>query len=99
MFPYYCWRKNFANILTQFFGTSFAQIFGIRCLPGVARTFSQASRRFLAYVFQGILTFKRKNLAEKIRKLPKNLKITYFLLFLLSFFSGKVFSFNRTTEP
>ena len=48
IFQYWtCWNatvdgKNFANILTQFFGTSFAQNFGIRCLPGDTRTFSQA---------------------------------------------------------
>ena len=87
--------RNFAKILPQFFGSRFAQIFGSRCLPGDTRTFSQASRRFLAYVFQGILTFKRKHLPEKFRKKQKNLKITYFFYFLFSFFIGKVFSFNR----
>ena len=61
--------QNFASILTQKFWTSFAHIFGIRCLQGDTRTFSQASRWFLAYVFRGILTFKRENLREKIEKL------------------------------
>ena len=84
--------KNFAKILTQNFWTSFAQIFGIRCLPGDTRTFSQASRRFLAYVFQGILTFKRKNLPEKFRKIQKNHKITYFFyVFIFSFYWQNIF--------
>ena len=55
--------KNFAKILTHKFWTSFAQVFCIRCLAGDTRTFSQASRRFFAYVFQEMLTFKRKNLS------------------------------------
>ena len=73
--------RKIAIIFTRNFWTSFDHIFSIRCLPGVARTFAQASRRFLAYVFLGILTFRRKHLLDKFRKIPKNLEIINCLRF------------------
>ena len=60
--------RNFAKMLTQFFGSSFAQIFGIRCLPGDTRTFSQASTRFLAYNFRGVRGPRGKNQPEETQK-------------------------------
>ena len=91
---------NLARILTPNCWTSFAQMFSIRCLPGGAKTFSQASRRFLAYVFQGILTFKRTNLPGKFRNIQKNLRIIfsifYFLFSLAKYFPSTVTRWRHT---
>ena len=67
--------RNCANGLLECSWTSFVRMFNIRCLPGGARTFFQASGSFLVYICMGCLRFKKKksyhkNIENQAEQLP-----------------------------